>query len=636
MTAHARRIPLALETLEARLAPAASVVSSPDTSFHRHLMGDFDGDGRADTAGFADNGVWSVLRSTGDRFDDPVEWADWAGRSVWVRLFAGDFSGDGKDDVAGLHYPGQWFVGVSNGSSFDSSFWGDVPNPVARSLVTGDFNGDGKADLAALTPVGDLNVSLSDGDSFQTTTWATGLTGKWHRLLVGDFNGDGNDDLAGLQQGTWRVGISSGTSFTFSQWGSWTDTIAAARILVGDFNGDSSDDVAGITRRNELIFAASTETAFDTQNLGAIWPRASAFLAGNFDADGSDEIAARRGADVRIVHFDDSGILDEQQIGWGTNSAWPYGWAADFDGDGTDDIAVRTGMGAWFITPMGQGGVPVAHVWFYPYAGEIPPYADGAPWNPSFARKFVQVTPLWLHRHMNFNDRTAFNDFVYTYFGVLKGWQSEAVVLGLDPIAFRAFLGNKLNEKFEQVRPQLEAQYSGLTDNQYRLLMSMNLAHALYRYGKGSKSGSLLELLGLPGGNCAHYARAIQEMALIQGMQPTHFALFEKYTTPFGPFSSGHNFVICEGLFLDGETNLAFNFGSLEQLFSVAPPARLPWLAESGRIYGFYNWLNSPPIRSEQLARGQDGGAIAYFYWFYLWGLDQGSTKLLKVAPLSQ
>ena len=51
----------------------------------------------------------------------------------------------------------------------------------------------------------------------------------------------------------------------------------------------------------------------------------------------------------------------------------------------------------------------------------------------------------------------------------------------------------------------------------------------------------------------------------------------------------------------------AFNIGSLDALESISPGNRLSSLLTNGKVYGFYNWLNSPPVRHEQLSRGQDG-----------------------------
>jgi hypothetical protein len=282
-----------------------------------------------------------------------------------------------------------------------------------------------------------------------------------------------------------------------------------------------------------------------------------------------------------------------------------------------------------------DGRVPVAKVAYYPHSGEIPPYASGAPWNPDFPRKFVQATSSWLHSQMNFNSRSTFTNYVYTYFGVLRGWITEAYVLGItEHDALQAFLLVKLNEKFAEVRPTLEIAYPGLTENKYRVLMSMNLSSGHFRFAPGRVVRSLFDLLAVNDGNCAHLARTVQELTIIQGMTPRHIALLENFGTPYGQFSTGHNLTMVEGMIVDAEINVAFDIGTSGAFWNISGPSRLPRLFVDHKVYGFYNWLNSPPVRAEQLARGEDGGAIAYYYWFYLWGLDSGSTRIITVQAM--
>ncbi|MBO0699004.1 MAG: VCBS repeat-containing protein, partial [Zavarzinella sp.] len=591
----------------------------------------------ADAAQSVPPGAWNVLLSDGTRLAEPVGWAAPAGRRGTVRVFAADFTGDGKDDVARLTRAGEWVVGVSDGQSFTTSVWDTWPRVLPHSVRVGDFDGDGKADVAALTRAGELRVGLSTGAGFNSSAWATRFTGRWTRLLVGDFNGDGKDDLAGLRAGSWQVAVSAGTGFEVQTWGAWADRLRPGRILAGDFNGDGRADVVGVTLRGELRVGWSDGSAFQTAAGGSVWPDARRFLAGDFNGDGTDEIVERRKSQVRIASLANFPTLEEHELGWSPAPARPYGWAADFDGDGRPDLVSRTGAGAWFVTRLPDGWVPKTRVWFYPYPGEIAPYASGAPWNPDFARNFIDVTPSYLHRGMNFNTRAAFTEYVYTYYGVLRGWYSEALAEGLtDRDAFRAFLRAKLDEKITEVRPALETKYPGLTDTQYRLLMTLNLVNGHFRFATGERVRTLFGLVGAPDGNCGHIAWTVQALALIQDIPATHYHLTEQFDTPYGRFAAGHNLVFADGLLLDAEIGVAFNIGSLQELGAISPSSRLPRLLAQGRVLGFYNWLNSPPVRGEQLARGEDGGGIAYYYWFYLWGLDQGATQIRRIAPLTR
>ena len=49
------------------------------------------------------------------------------------------------------------------------------------------------------------------------------------------------------------------------------------------------------------------------------------------------------------------------------------------------------------------------------------------------------------------------------------------------------------------------------------------------------------------------------------------------------------------------------------------------------RAFGFYDWYLQPNVRQDQLARGVDGGIIAFYYQYYLAGIGQGNTNLYYV-----
>src|SRR5262249_55813536 len=154
--------------------------------------------------------------------------------------------------------------------------------------------------------------------------------------------------------------------------------------------------------------------------------------------------------------------------GWLPAARGPFVSAGDFDADGNADVIYVSRVGEVQYLEPAIDDVPVAHVAYVPYRGEIPPYLSGAPWDPNNSRAFIDATSTSLHKQVNFNDRSNFEDYVYNFRDELRRWQSEAARLGLTSSGeFRAFLLDKLNEKFAATRDLLASYYPGLTDTQY-------------------------------------------------------------------------------------------------------------------------------------------------------------------------
>jgi RHS repeat-associated protein len=157
------------------------------------VVGDFNGDGRSDIAGRYDgNKNTYVSASMGTYFSTTV-WATLTGSSNgdWVWL-VGDFNGDGKADLAGrLNLNYNWYVLASTGTSFAVSQWGGVlaDSNSKFQWVAGDFNGDGKTDIAGLYSVnGAWYVLPSTGSSFGVAAWDTwSVSGAWQYANAGTY-----------------------------------------------------------------------------------------------------------------------------------------------------------------------------------------------------------------------------------------------------------------------------------------------------------------------------------------------------------------------------------------------------------------------------------------------------------------
>jgi hypothetical protein len=233
-------------------------------SWDQVFVGDFNGDHKADIAGMGNNGAWFVGLSNGtDTYATEAAWAHWSIGASWSQLFVGDFNGDGKEDVAGFGVNGTWFVGQCNGADTlnTGAAWAHWSSPASWSqLFVADFNGDGKADIAGAGVNGAVFVGLSNGvDTFTTgAAWdQIGPTSIYAQFFVADVNGDGKADLLTFSHyenifgvrgdaGQWTVAFSNGTnSFpTGTVALFWDPPNSIAQLFVADFNGDGKADLA--------------------------------------------------------------------------------------------------------------------------------------------------------------------------------------------------------------------------------------------------------------------------------------------------------------------------------------------------------------------------------------------------------
>lgn len=273
----------------------------------RILVGDFNGDGKADLAAIegagpnpaADSGgLWplSIYLSNGTGFGDPTTGpavtapGDAEGLyDLMSRFKLGDFNGDGKLDIAfvqgfGQTLPIQIYLARRSGGGFEAAVNGptrtighnysgagyhDGVRIDCGRILAADFNGDGLTDLVALEGVASTTASsiyYSNGSGFEDAVAGPYLTspgdsaGMWDflaRVKIGDFNGDGRPDLAvvagwnsttamdmHLSYGSTYAAPVPGPARHVGDQHDWV-RIAAGTVLVADFNGDGRDDLIG-------------------------------------------------------------------------------------------------------------------------------------------------------------------------------------------------------------------------------------------------------------------------------------------------------------------------------------------------------------------------------------------------------
>ncbi|MBN2177467.1 MAG: VCBS repeat-containing protein [Demequinaceae bacterium] len=365
--------------------------------------------------------------SSGSGFSPGVGswWSDpgYIVENVADRVVAGDFNGDQKDDIAAFYrysdvgaYVDVW-LSTGEGFTFQSGYfdepgsWWNEDNGYALDavdgrMVAGDFNADGVDDIATFYDYGSgaqIHVWSSDGLSFDYKGSWWGVTSGYdvekvaNRMVAGDFNNDGRDDIAtfydygdypGYEDGDSRIHVwlasTTGTSFQFTGVDGWWASegdydlqYMADRVVTGDFNADGFDDIATLyddeTNPVRAHVWLSRHSRFDYAGSDGWWASEPDYalenvddrmVAGDFDADGSDDFAVfyDDGDGVRIDRWSATppGLEYQRADGWwyvenGYSSESVDGRTVtgDFDGDRKTDVATLYSDGSFTHIDVG-------------------------------------------------------------------------------------------------------------------------------------------------------------------------------------------------------------------------------------------------------------------------------------------
>ena len=308
-----------------------------------NVLGDFNGDGLTDMAGYAENGQWHITLSTGSNFTGEV----WNGHSRGINNnVSGDFNGDGLTDLAGFVGDSQWQISLSTGNGFITTTWQGHNGGVSNNVL-GDFNGDGRTDMAGYTGDGQWHVTLSTGSNFTGEVW-NGHLGGAENNVSGDFNGDGRTDLAGYAgDGQWHITFSTGEGFT--EGGFWNGHLGGTENNVaGDFNGDGLTDLAGYAGDGLWHINLSTGTHFEGGFWGGHGGGIDNNAVGDFNGDGKTDLAGYAGYGQWHVTLSTGSYFTGEYWdghGGGANN----NLAGDFNGDGFTDIVGHSAGSEWHV-----------------------------------------------------------------------------------------------------------------------------------------------------------------------------------------------------------------------------------------------------------------------------------------------
>jgi hypothetical protein len=145
-----------------------------------------------------------------------------------------------------------------------------VGDQIRSKVLPLDLNGDGKADLLYSSGNGTWRTCLSTGSSFSCSDWS-GPAASSELAVVGDFNGDGKGDMlipaavGGGNVGTGTLCFSTGSAFSCGSVSHRGYDLTSNAYMAGDFNNDARDDLIVIpdyAPSDQVYLCLSSGTGF--------------------------------------------------------------------------------------------------------------------------------------------------------------------------------------------------------------------------------------------------------------------------------------------------------------------------------------------------------------------------------------
>ncbi|MCA8993588.1 MAG: VCBS repeat-containing protein [Planctomycetaceae bacterium] len=296
----------------------------------RTFTGDYNGDGLLDGIGINSSNSVFFARNNGDGTMTTVSAGSFSSLETFQHIMVGDFNGDGRADLiaqqatkATTPLAGSWFVKSWSGSAFSTSFYGRWEAAGWIGFGVGDVNHDGVDDIIGLRNAEGLvdrvnwlygiSNEIPDSSRRLFSQFAGAFNGRQETNgwtpIVGDWDGDGRTDVAARKNdGRFVYGTASGGPTAFAAIGAnrlvnsngplFSPSFFSGAFYVADFTGDGRDDILGRQDNNRNLWVAETSNMGQisgTVYVWAIWNGSTNWLAstvGDFDHDGLADYAS--------------------------------------------------------------------------------------------------------------------------------------------------------------------------------------------------------------------------------------------------------------------------------------------------------------------------------------------------------
>ena len=325
-----------------RAAPFISVPSLPAATLNWLVVGEFNGDGKADLV-FTwanlqeanDSGI-TLLPGNGDgTFGKPI--TTLSPSRLYFAFLASDLNGDGLADLV-IPQNTDIMIWLSEGNGhFSLKSTIAAPNG-AGGISAGDLNHDGKVDLVNPTTTGNWDIYLGNGDgTFQNplpTPLASGAS------ALGDVNGDGNLDIVSTAV---QVAFGHGDG-TFGKPSGKYPTPGASAILLGDLRNRGTLDIVAPSRVSTTILLNSGKGKY-VDSLGyQVGNSPACIVTADFNNDGHpDVVYADATPAIRTLLGTGSALVPFRKGPAAHTSVEPCLAVGDFNGDGIPDVAAIEG-----------------------------------------------------------------------------------------------------------------------------------------------------------------------------------------------------------------------------------------------------------------------------------------------------